>query len=74
MELYATGARKSKQNPNMLRFYFNGFFKKDSVANIENLRIRISQNEEQKDIPIQVKRGYSSFVDVVMEPQGQPKK
>ncbi|MAA79205.1 MAG: hypothetical protein CL916_08080 [Deltaproteobacteria bacterium] len=67
-ELYSQGTNLSKKYQNMIRFYFNGSFKDSSLLDSENILVRISgDNLLTKDIPLQVKRGYSSFLDTIME-------
>ena len=69
IELYAQGESLSKNNQNMVRFYFNGSFKKESASSKEELLLRITgKNRIMKEVPVTVKRGYSSFLDIKLEP------
>lgn len=64
-ELYAKGSKQSQKYKNMHRFYFHGSFKESSDGDYEELLLRITiPDHPTKDVPITVKRGYSSFIDV----------
>lgn len=68
-ELYAQGTTTSKKYPNMIRFYYNGSFKDSSLLDTENIVIRFSGDKlQEKEYPLLVKRGYSSFLDALIEP------
>ncbi|MCK5581311.1 MAG: hypothetical protein KAJ18_08570 [Candidatus Omnitrophica bacterium] len=64
-ELYSHGKNDSKKYPNHCRFYAMGSIKKTLESRTEAVLIKISgENLKTRFIEMQVKEGYSSFVDI----------